>query len=223
MSYFESRLKANFENLDEIEEKIKWSEILGIRNIILEPTNKINKIPLDLKHKIRNLSSINIYFRINIRTDNLNFFKKTIKSYNNFEDILSIESSNKDVQIHAARDSRVDLISFSDLNILRSLTRGILSLAKQNNSFVEFSLNQLFQRNLYLQSKNFRSLYRFLHLTRKSKVKFIISGNFGDIYDFRHPRSLISTCNSLLELPINEAKRAFKENPKELLERGNKY
>jgi len=220
LSYFESRLKANFENLDEIKEKINWSEILGIRNIILEPTNKINKVPLDLKNKIRELSSINIYFRINIRTDNLNYFKKRIKSYNNFEDIISIESSNKDVQIHAARDSRVDLISFSDVNTLKSLTRGIFSLVKQNNSFLEFSLSQIFEKNLYLQSKNFRSLYRFLHLARKSKVKFIISGNFRDIYDFRHPRSLISTCNSLLELPINEVKKAFKENPRELLERG---
>ena len=222
MSYFESRLKANFENLDEIKEKIKWSEILGIRNVILEPTNKIDNIPLDLKNKIRELSSVNIYFRINIRTDNLNFFKKRIKSYNNFEDILSIESSNKDVQIHAARDSRVDLISFSDLNILRSLTRGILSLVKQNNSFIEISLAQIFEKNLYLQSKNFRSLYRFLHLVHKSKIKYIISGNFGDIYDYRHPRSLISTCNSLLELPINEAKKAFKESPRELLERCKK-
>ena len=223
MSYFESRLKANFENLDEIREKIKWSEVLGIKNIILEPTNKVNKIPNDLKNKIRALSSINIYFRINIRTDNLNFFKKKIKSYNQFEDILSIESSNKDVQIHAARDSRVDLISFSELNILKSLKRGILSLVKQNNSFIEFSLAQIFEKNLYLQSKNFRSLYRYLHLAQKSKVNYIISGNFEDYYDFRHPRSLISTCYSLLELPINEVKKAFKDNPLKLLERGRSY
>ena len=223
MSYFESRLKANFENLDEIKDKIKWSESLGVKNIILEPTNKIIKIPLDLKHEIRQLSTINIYFRINIRTENLNLFKKKIKSYNNFDDILSIESSNKDVQIHAARDSRVDLISFSELNILKSLTSGVLSLVKQNNSFIEFSLVNIFEKNLYIQSKNFRSLYRYLHLARKSRVNYIISGNFTEIYDFRHPRSLISTCNSLLEVPIHEAKKVFRDYPRELLERAKNH
>ncbi len=214
-------MKVNFKDLDDIRKKLKWSQDLGIRNVILEPKNYMSKIPLELKEKIMKFSSSNIYFRVNLRVENLNEFKKKIKNHNNFEDLLSIESLNKDVQIHAARDSRVDLISFSEPNILKSLTTGVLSLVKQNNSFIEFSLHPIFERNIHLQSKNFRILYRFLHMIRKSKVNYIISGNFSDLYDFRHPRGLISICHSLLDLPINESKQAFNEQPRKLLERRN--
>ncbi|MFX1276009.1 MAG: RNase P subunit p30 family protein [Promethearchaeota archaeon] len=223
MSYFESRLKVNFEDLDEIKEKIKWIESLGIRNLILEPNNEIQKIPLDLKDTIKKLSPINIYFRITIKEENLNNFKNKIKKYHNFEDILCVESINKDVQIHAARDSRVDLISFSEQNILKTLTIGVLSLVKQNNSFIEFSLAPIMKKNMQVQSKNFRSLYRYLHMTRKTNVKYIISGNFSELYDFRHPRGLISICHSLLELPIKESKQAFQGCPRALLERVKKH
>ena len=219
LSYFESRLEVNFEDLDELKEKIKWYQSLGIKNLILEPKNNISRIPIELKEKIKKISTVNIYFRITIKTENVNILKKKLKNYNNFDDILCVESLNKDVQINAARDSRVDLISFSKHNILKTLTTGVLSLVKQNNSFIEFSLAPIMTRNLHIQSKNFRTLYRFLHLARNKKVKYIISGNFSDKYDFRHPRGLISICHTLLELPIVEAKQAFYERPKELLER----
>ncbi len=133
-----------------------------------------------------------------------------------------MESSNKDVQIHAARDSRVDIISFSNQQNLKTLTPGVISLIKQNLSFIEFSLASLMIKNLTTQSKNFRMLYRFIKLALDLKTNCIISGNFKNLYDFRHPRALVSICNSLLEIPLNEAKKIFKNNPEILLKRVKK-
>ena len=73
--------------------------------------------------------------------------------------------------------------------------------------------------NKAVQSKSFRTLYKFIKLTLKSKVNFIISGNFNNLYDFRHPRALISVCYSLLDVPLEIAKKLFFNNPKLLLER----
>ena len=56
----------------------------------------------------------------------------------------------------------------------------------------------------------------------KKKVNIIISGNFENPYDLRHPRSLISICYTLLEMPLIEAKRAFIKNPQLLLDRVKK-
>ena len=37
MSYFESRLKVNFKDIDEINERLTICQLLGIKNIIVEP------------------------------------------------------------------------------------------------------------------------------------------------------------------------------------------
>lgn len=222
MSYFESRLRVNFDDFNEIKEKLELCEKLGIKNLILEPLGDVQNISLEFKRIIKNITKINIYYRQNLNPVNLQDFKKSIKRFNNHPEILSVETSNKDIQIHAARDSRVDLISFSHPDIIKTLTNGVISLAKQNNSFIEFSLSSIMVKNRSIQSKNFRYLYRFIHKVRNLKANYILSGDFNELFDIRHPRALISICYTLLDIPLAEIKRVFKENPVRLLKRIDK-
>lgn len=219
MSYFESRAPVDFADFNKIENILNLCNQLGLKNIIFEPKNYIEDIPSEIREKIFNESKINVYYRINLRVKDVEDFKNKIKNHNDFTEILSVESSDKEVQLQSARDSRVDIVSFSDPEIIKTLTPGVISLTKQNNSFIEFSMAPLMVKNKAIQSKNFRSLYRFALLAIKMKANCIISGNFIDLYDYRHPRCLISICNSLLGIPINLAKKAFKENPQTLIER----
>ncbi len=194
-------------------------EYLSIKNVFLTKSDNLRIIPLNLKKKIKEEIPINAYYRTNLRINNLEDFKKQLKNLQKNPDIFSLESIDKKVQLYAAKDSRVDIISFSDPKILKSLTPGVISLTKQNNSFIEFSLAPIMESNKVLQSKNFRNLYRFIHLANKLKANYIISGNFVDIYDFRHPRALISVCHTLLEIPLLLLKKIFIENPKIILEK----
>ena len=222
LSYFESRLRVNFNDFNEIKEKLEFCEKLGIKNLILEPKDKFQIISLELKEFIKNFTKMDIYYRYTLKPKNLQDFKKTIKSFNNRKELLSVETSNKDIQIHAARDSRVDLISFSSPEIIKTLTNGVISLVKQKNSFIEFSLSSIMVKNRAMQSKNFRILYRFIHKVRNFKVNYILTGDFNDLFDIRHPRALISICNTLLDIPIAELKHVFKENPVMLLKGSEK-
>ena len=222
MSYFESRLLANFNDFNDIQEKLEFCKKLSINNVILEPKNNIISIPSEIKNKVRSETKINVYYRINLKLNNSEDFKRSIRHFNKFSDVLSIESLNKDVQLRAAKDSRIDIVSFSNPDVIKTLTPGVISLMKQNNSFLEFSLAPIMVKNKVNQSKNFRNLYRYIQLALKLKVKCIISGNFADIYDFRHPRALISICNTLLGIPLDIAKEIYKINPVLLLERAKK-
>jgi len=208
---------VNFDDLNEIKEKLELCEKLGIKNLILEPKDDVQNISLKFKRIIKNITKINIYYRHNLKPDNLQDFKKSIKRFNNYPEILSVETSNKDIQIHAVRDSRVDLISFSHPEMIKTLTNGVISLAKQNNSFIELSLSSIMVKNRSIQSKNFRYLYRFIYKVRNLKANYILSGDFNELFDIRHPRALISICYTLLDIPLAEIKRAFKENPVRLL------
>ncbi len=219
MSYFESRLKININDFTEIEKKIKFCQELRITNLILEPKNDILKLNSELKQRLSKFSTLNLYYRINLRPKSLNDLKKRIQPYNNFSDIISVESMDKNIQIQAAKDSRVDIISFSDQNVIKTISPGIISLAKQNRSFIEFSLAPIMARNQAFQSKYLRSLYRAVQLAMQLKVNYIISGNFDDLFKLRHPRALISVCHTLLGIPLLSAKKAFSENVLTLINR----
>jgi len=212
-------LPVDIKNIAEIENRLKFCEELGIKNIILEPKNGIDRVPSDIRYKVEKELNINIYFRINLRLKTIEEFKKKIKKFNNFPDILSIESLNREVQLQCSKDSRVDIVSFSDPDIIKTLTPGVISLTKQNNTFVEFSLAPIMVNNKTIQSKNFRNLYKFTQLALRSKANYIFSGNFMNVFDYRHPRALISICHSLLEIPISIAKKAYITNPKMLVEK----
>jgi len=219
LSYFESRLKINIDDFAEIERKLKFCQELRMTNLILEPKNDILKFNSELKQRISKISTLNLYYRINLRPKSLNDLKKRIKHYNNFSDIISVESMDKNIQIQAAKDSRVDIISFSDQNVIKTISPGIISLTKQNRSFIEFSLAPIMARNQAVQSKYLRSLYRAVQLAVQLKVNYIISGNFDDLFKLRHPRALISVCHTLLGIPLLSAKKAFSENVLTLINR----
>jgi RNase P/RNase MRP subunit p30 len=212
----------NFRDFEEIKTKINICEVLGLKKIILEPIDSLEKIPIEIKQKIQNETSIKVYFRKNLKIRTIEQYKQLIRKYNNFQDILSVESLNKEVQLQSAKDSRVDLVSFSDPDILQTLTPGVISLTKQNNSFIEFSLAPIMESNKNNQSRNFRKLYKNIQLALKLKANYIISGNFKDIFDYRHPRALISVCHSLLGIPMNLVKEAYVRNPQILVEKSKK-
>jgi RNase P/RNase MRP subunit p30 len=219
LSYFESRLSIVTKNLNKIKQQLEFCEKLGLKNLILEPENSIKNIQAEFKKKINNLTKINLFYRITLRPSGLNELKQLIRGYNNFTELLSVETLDKETQIYAAKDSRVDILLFSDQEILKTLSRGTISLVKQSGSYIEFSLAPIMVANKTIQSKNFRNLYRSIKLVRSLKANYIISGNFKNLFDYRHPRALISLCNSMLEIPLNEAKKVFRDNPLNLLKR----
>ena len=212
MPYFESRLRVNFNDLDEIHRVIEFCEKLQISNLILEPLNDSKHFHEGFLTKINKETKINIYIRFNLTPKTLNEFKKDLKLYRNLPYIISLETHVKEIQIQAAKDSRIQLLSFSDPDNLRTATPGVISLAKQNGTFIECSLAPIMIKNRALQSKNLRLIYRFLQLISRINPYFIISGNFETLYDLRHPRNLCSICNTLLGMPLDKAKNAFSRN-----------
>jgi len=219
LPYFESRLKLDFEKFSEIKTKLEFCKKLGIKNLIIEPNNGKRNIDPNLENKIEGLSSFNIFYRLNLSPNSLREFKKDLESFSDFPYILSVETRDKEIQLQAAKDSRIDVISFSEPEIIKTITPGIISLVSQNNAFIEFSLSPLFIKNKTIQSKNFRYIYRFVQFIAKLNDNYIISGNFEENYNFRNPRALISICNTLLDIPLIKAKKGFSDNVLKLLKK----
>jgi RNase P/RNase MRP subunit p30 len=219
MSYFESRLPVNHENFEDIQRKLQICKDLSIKSIILDFENNLQNLTPELKKRISKYSTLDLYYRTTIKPKNLDELKKRLKQVKNFYEVTSVESPDRKIQIQAAKDSRVDLISFSDGDIIKTITPGVISLTKQNNSFIEFSLAPIMTRNKALQSRFLRRIYRALQLAMQLNANYVISGNFHDLFKLRHPRALISLCHTLLDMPLLNAKKAFSENVFALINR----
>jgi len=217
LPYFESRLRVNFDDSNEVNSMLNFCEKLNIRNVILEPSNNIKNLSKDRLKIIEHISDINIHYRLNLRPLTLNMYKKDLRKYSKYPCFLSIETSIKEIQIKAAKDSRVHVLSYSEPDNMKTATLGVISLAKQNGTFIEFSLAPIMIANKGSQSRNFRLLYRFTQLLLKIKPNYIISGNFKNPYKLRHPRNLSSICHTLLGMPLNKAKEGFSRNVEALL------
>ena len=219
MSYFESRLRVKTNNFKEIEEKLHFCKLLGIQNVIVELENNGEKTRADLKRRIEEITNINVKYRTNINPKNLESLIKKLKGIGQSSNVIVVESADKKIQIQAAKDSRVDVVSFSEQAVLKTIFPGVISLTKQNQSFIEFSLASIMVKNKSLQSKNLRNLYRGVQLANNLNANYIISGNFDDLYSIRHPRALISICHTLLGISVLRAKNSFSKNVVSLLNR----
>ena len=219
MSYFESRLRVKTNNFKEIEQKLRFCKLLGIQNVIVELENNREKIQPDLKRRIEEITNINVKYRTIINPKNLERLIKKLKGIGQSSNVIVVESTDKKIQIQAAKDSRVDIISFSEQTALKTIFPGVISLTKQNQSFIEFSLASIMVKNKSLQSKNLRNLYRGVQLATNLNANYIISGNFDDLYSLRHPRALISVCHTLLGISLLQAKNSFSKNVVSLLNR----
>ena len=219
MSYFESRLKVDARDFKEIEQKLHFCKLLGVQNVIVELENNGGQMRPELKRRIAEIPNINVNYRTNIKPKNLEHLIKELKGIGQSSNIIVVESADKKIQIQAAKDSRVDVVSFSEQQILKTIFPGVISLTKQNQSFIEFSLASIMVKNKSLQSKNLRNLYRGVQLANKLNANYIISGDFDDLYSLRHPRALISVCHTLLGIPLLRAKNCFSKNVSSLLNR----
>ena len=187
--------------------------------MIVELENNREKMQPDLKRRIEEITNINVKYRTNINPKNLESLIKKLKGIGQSSNVIVVESADKKIQIQAAKDSRVDVISFSEQAVLKTIFPGVISLTKQNQSFIEFSLASIIIKNKSLQSKNLRNLYRGVQLANKLNANYIISGNFDDLYSIRHPRALISVCHTLLGISMLRAKNSFSKNVVSLLNR----
>ena len=187
--------------------------------MIIELENNGEKMRSGLKRRVEEITNINVKYRTNINPKNLESLTKKLKGIGQSSNIIVVESADKKIQIQAAKDSRVDVISFSEQAVLKTIFPGVISLTKQNQSFIEFSLAPIMVKNKSLQSKNLRNLYRGVQLANNLNANYIISGNFDELYSLRHPRALISVCHTLLGISLLRAKNCFSKNIVSILNR----
>lgn len=164
------------------------------------------------KHKKPNIA---IFPRITILAKNPQELKQKLNRLIHNKVIISVDSQNQQVLEVAARDGRVDLLNLSKIENIQNLTKGIISLAKQNRCYLDLNFTLIMQQNQYLHSRILRSIYRlFIDAPPNSHLYSI--GFYKEIAEnlwlLRGPKEIIAILHTLFNIPKINCKQMISKN-----------
>ena len=163
---------------------------------------------------------IDLASRIDIRPKNANGLSKTLRRVRRKFEIVAVLCENKAVSRQAAKDHRVDILTFPPLKTGRSrvgLDRQGASLASKSNCVYEVSLSDLLNSGAE-RARVLVNLKRDTWNATHEGVPVVVSSGAGTPLRMREPRA-IASITSLLDLPEDKGLDAVSVIPTKILER----
>ena len=176
-------------------------------------------IPQNIIDHKSELLKIPLIPRITIEADNENKLKRKLSEIKDYNCLISVDSVNQQVLEIAARDGRVDLLNISSINHIKSLTKGIVSLCKQNRCILDLNTSLLFLPNNYQRSRIFREIYK-LFMNYKPYTHTYSFGSFSEIHDHpwlvRGPIEIMHSISCLFNIPLLHVKKILGHNAEQI-------
>jgi len=165
------------------------------------------------------ITPISLIPRVTLNPENQQSLKKELSVWKERRCLIAVKSLNKEILEVAARDGRVDLLSVATIDYQKSLTKGIISLARQNECFLDISLTPVIEYEHYKRTKILRVLYRLFLKAKPSANKYIIGSdsNNKNPWLMRGPKETISFLYSVCNIPEFQAKKILSKNPEDII------
>ncbi len=180
------------------------------------------KFPLSIEAVLKyrtEISPIPLIPRVTLSPESSNSLKKALSVWKERRCLIAVNSLNKEILEIAARDGRVDILSVPTIDSQKNLTKGIISLARQNECYLDISLTSLIEFEHFKRTKILRVLYRLLLKAKPSSNKYIIGSDSinHNIWLMRGPKESISFLNSVCNIPEFQAKKILANNVEEIV------
>jgi ribonuclease P/MRP protein subunit RPP1 len=163
---------------------------------------------------------IDLASRIDLRPKNARELSKTLRRVRRKFEIVAVHCENKAVSRQAAKDHRVDVLTFPPLKTGRrrvGLDRQGASLASKSNCAYEVSLSDLLNSGAG-RARVLVNLKRDIWNATHEGVPVVVSSGAGTPLRMREPRA-IASITSLLDLPEDKGLDAVSVIPTKILER----
>ena len=173
-----------------------------------------------LRDEARTLG-IDLARRIDLRPRNTNELSKTLRRVRRKYEIVAVHCENKAVSRQAAKDHRVDILTFPLLKTGRSrmsLDRQGASLAAKSNCAYEVSLSDLLDTSTGERARVIVNLKQNIWNAEREGVPVLATSGAATPLRMREPRA-IASITSLLDLPEEKGLDAVSVTPTKILER----
>ncbi len=153
--------------------------------------------------------------RITVSVNNQHKLKQELSSLAQHNCIIAVESENSQILEIAARDGRVDIIGLPDVSHLKSLTKGIISLAKQSKCILDINSSQLIGVDKFNRSRVYRNFYR-LFLDASPHTHLYSLGSYSECNEnpwvIRGPKEMAAILSSVFGLPWVHMRKMVKNS-----------
>jgi len=220
--FIDLHLCPNLEDEDETRLMIEKSSELGYKAIGISLPKNFSRSEIEKISKICNKAGLDLISRIDLEPSNTNDLVRGLRLLRRKVEIISVRCISKSVARQAAKDRRVDLLSFSSLDMKkRFFNSAEAELASKADVSLEFDLTPLLYLHGYRRIRLISKLREEAFIAKKYDVPIILSSGANNLGLLRKPEDYASL-GYLFGLDLKDAKKAMSENPREIIERNRR-
>ena len=198
-------------------EMLELASKLGFKGIAVASESPS---PQALRDEAR-IFGIDLASRVDLRPRNTNELSKALRRVRRKFEIVAVHCDNKAVSRQAAKDHRVDILTFPPLKTGRSrvgLDPQGASLAAKSNCAYEVSLSDLLDSGAGERARVLVNLKRDIWNAEREGVPVLATSGAATPLRMREPRA-IASITRLLDLPEDKGLDAVSLIPTKILER----
>lgn len=222
VDFIDLHLRLPIEDIDYAEEFMTKSYELGYRSIgvpfpPMVSQNKIRKL-----RKTCSNHGLDLITRVDLSPKNIRDLLSKLRRLRRRFEIISVSCISKPVARQAAKDRRVDIVSFLSPDPRRRFfDKAEAELASKSLTALEVDMAPLLTLNGFPRIRLLSFLRKEVRLAEKADVPIIISSGTSEKYLLRKPQDYASLAY-LFDLDHQTAIKALSKVPSEITERNRK-
>ena len=217
--FVDLRLCPSPKNHDQAEKMILKSSELGYRLVGIPLSLSVTQDETSLLKKICKDAKIDFVARVDFAPKTPGELLQDLRRFRRKFEVVSVTCTSKRVARQAAKDRRVDLLSFPATDIhKRFFDRAEAELASKALSCLEIEMAPLLSLSGYSRIRLLSRLQREVAIAKKFNVPVVISSGATNEYLMRSPHDYAALA-ILFDMPLPYALGALSEAPLTIVER----
>ncbi len=209
-------------NLERTREMIKKSAQLGYDAVGIPFPVGVRGRDVQRTREVCSDVGVDLVARIDLTPRRATDLLRNLRSLRRRTEIIAVRCYSKDVARQAAKDRRVDLLSFPSIDPRkRFFDSAEAELASGALTCLEVDMAPLLYLHGFRRIRLLTALRKEMLISKKFDVPIVLSSGANDLRLLRKPQDYAYLCY-LFGLDFHEAKQAFSENPQAIIERNRR-
>jgi RNase P/RNase MRP subunit p30 len=217
--FYDLHLRVPLNDFDLAEKMIRKASMLGYSGVgIPLPNNVSNDTISELRQLCINVG-IDLVTRVSLVPKSANELLSQLRRFRRRFELVSVACLSKPVARQAAKDRRVDLVSFPSSDFRkRFFDNAEAELAASALAALEIDMFPLISATSFERIHLFSNLRREVTIAKKLAVPVVISSGVVNEFSMRKPQDFAAV-TYLFDMPITTALDCFSENPLTIIKR----
>lgn len=200
----DSLLQLDCRQLDQCRQVTTLLKRAGFSGACIEP---IAGATLEDFSELNQITPLRLFSRKSLQPNNKTHLSQLLKRHWQQYDVLAVFTKDAGILEMAARDSRVGLIATVQDREVVKLTRGIVSLIKQNQKAIELVYNPLIHTRGSYQARIVRKIANNVRMLRFSRHPLVLGSGARGAPEIIGSQQLVTISNEFFNIPLETARK----------------